>query len=226
MAAHEVTQAEYELIMGENPSCFPGTDNPVEQVSWLDAMSFCRKLTKREKKRNLLPAGYIYSLPAESLWEYGCRAFSQTDTYAGPHENDTESLDEVLNGIAWYVKNSGLSKKIKARPIRKGERAEKHVRFSTRPVGKKTANGFGLHDMLGNVQEWTLDTWHDTLDGAPANGRPWLTASKKYRVCRGGAWNHKANRCRSSSRVKAEATAIKPNTGFRVIVISEQATLQ
>ena len=226
MAANEVTQGEYELIMGENPSCFPGPNNPVEQVSWLDAMSFCRKLTKRERKRNLLPAGYVYSLPPESLWEYGCRAFSQTDTYAGPHENDTRSLDEVVERIAWYVKNSSLTKKIKARPIRKGIRVEKHVRFSTRPVGKKTANGFGLHDMLGNVQEWTLDTWRDTYDGAPTNGRPWLLASKRYRVCRGGAWNNEANRCLSSSRVKAEAMARKPNTGFRVIVINEQATLQ
>jgi len=93
----EVTQGQYESLMGSNPSCFrnAGSDAPVESVSWTDAIEFCRRLTERERAAGRLPEGYEYILPTEAQWEYACRAGTIGD-YAG-------NFDEM----AWYHQNSG-----------------------------------------------------------------------------------------------------------------------
>jgi formylglycine-generating enzyme required for sulfatase activity len=67
--AYEVTQAEYQKIAGSNPSAFPGGRNPVESVSWTEAMAFCAKLTEAEKKEKMLPEGFAYTLPTQAQWE-------------------------------------------------------------------------------------------------------------------------------------------------------------
>ena len=90
----EVTQGQWEALMGSNPSFFKGEDRPVEQVSWSEAMEFCGKLTERERTAGRLPKGYAYTLPTEAQWEYACRAVTTGD-YAG-------NLDEM----AWYIRNS------------------------------------------------------------------------------------------------------------------------
>lgn len=93
----EVTQSQYEALMGENPSAFKtvGTNAPVERVSWNDAMAFCHKLTERERAAKRLPEGYEFTLPTEAQWEYTCRAGS-----TGSHSGDPEAM-------AWHDKNSG-----------------------------------------------------------------------------------------------------------------------
>ena len=100
----EVTQRQYETIMGDNPSNFKssGPDAPVEQVSWSEAMEFCQKLTVKERSMGGLPGGYVYRLPTEAQWEYACRAGTQ-----GSHGGD-------LNAIAWYSDNSAF----KTYPVR------------------------------------------------------------------------------------------------------------
>jgi len=95
MAKTEVTQAQWKQIMGNNPSHFKGDQNPVEQVSWNDAMMFCKKLTEREQKVGHLPKGWIYTLPTEAQWEYTCRAGTM-GKYVGN-----------LSAKAWYNLNSG-----------------------------------------------------------------------------------------------------------------------
>jgi len=90
----EVTQAQYAAIMGNNPSSFKGDSLPVEQVSWDDAMEFCRRLTERERSAGRLPEGCAYTLPTEAQWEYACRAGT-----TGDYAND-------LNAMGWYGQNS------------------------------------------------------------------------------------------------------------------------
>ncbi len=90
----EVTQAQWVAVMGSNPSTFQGDDRPVEQVSWDDAIEFCRKLTERERAASRLPAGYLYTLPTEAQREYACRAGA-----TGDHPGE-------LGALAWYSNNS------------------------------------------------------------------------------------------------------------------------
>jgi formylglycine-generating enzyme required for sulfatase activity len=90
----EVTQGQYEAVMGRNPSSFKGPNLPVERVNWDEAMGFCQKLTEREQAAGHLPVGYAYTLPTEAQWEYACRAGS-TGSYVGD-----------LDANAWYGANS------------------------------------------------------------------------------------------------------------------------
>jgi formylglycine-generating enzyme required for sulfatase activity len=96
LGKYEVTQGEWETVMGSNPSNFKGNNRlPVENVSWNDAMAFCQKVTERERNAGRLTEGYVYKLPTEAQWEYACRAGS-TAAYAGD-----------LGAMAWYSSNSG-----------------------------------------------------------------------------------------------------------------------
>jgi formylglycine-generating enzyme required for sulfatase activity len=93
MGIYEVTQAQYQSVMGTNPSCFKGDNLPVETVSWDDAVEFCRRLSQKEDK--------TYRLPTEAEWEYACRAGTTTRFYYG------DDLDESkLGEYAWYGSNS------------------------------------------------------------------------------------------------------------------------
>ncbi len=91
----EVTQGEWEAVMGSNPSEFKGANLPLETVSWTEAMEFCRKLTAREGAAERLPEGYVYTLPTEAQWEYACRA-----GITGDHAGE-------LDAMGWYTQNSG-----------------------------------------------------------------------------------------------------------------------
>ena len=125
----EVTQAQWEAVMGDNPSWFKGADNPVESVSWEDCQEFLEKL-------NTLPAvrcsGLTCRLPSEEEWEFACRA-DATGEYCRL-ANGTEIERDTLDQVAWYEDNAG---------------------GKTHPVGQKKPNAFGLYDMHGNVKEWT-----------------------------------------------------------------------
>jgi formylglycine-generating enzyme required for sulfatase activity len=94
LGATEVTQKQWTTVMGANPSKFNGGDLPVEQVSWNEAVEFCRKLNERASQA--LPAGYAFMLPTEAQWEYACRAGTTSD-----------KRDEV-DAMAWYGQQNGL----------------------------------------------------------------------------------------------------------------------
>lgn len=150
MDKYDVTQAQYQAIMGTNPSNFKGDDLPVEQVSWNDAVEFCRKLSAK--------TGREYRLPTEAEWEYAARAGTTTPFAFG---------DTVTPDIANYDGDYPY-----------GDAPRGTNRQTTTPVGSLgAANGFGLYDMQGNVWEWCLDYWHDNygglVGGAPTDGSAW-----------------------------------------------------
>ncbi len=97
MGVHEVTQAQYEQVMGVNPSQFKGANNPVETVRWEDAVGFCRNLSELPAEK---AAGRVYRLPTEAEWEYACRAGTTTNYSFGYNDSD-------LGLYAWYAVNSG-----------------------------------------------------------------------------------------------------------------------
>ncbi len=192
MGSYEVTQAQWQAIMGNNPAHFKGDmDLPVEQVSWEEAQEFCRKLSAR--------TGHNYRLPTEAEWEYAARAGTTTAFAFG----DTLSTQiENYNGI--YL----------------NQQAAKDS-FRTKSVGSLgVANGFGLYDMHGNVAEWCEDMWHENYAGAPSDGSAWVTGDdNSKRVVRGGAWGRSAIYCHSASRsvIQPGVTSLN-NIGLRVVL--------
>jgi formylglycine-generating enzyme required for sulfatase activity len=192
-----VTQAQWQAIMGNNPSEFKGNDKlPVDSVSWLDAMGFCEKLSQK--------TGRAYRLPSEAEWEYACRAGTQTPFAFG--ETITPAVVNY-NGNFPYASAA------------KGE-----YRAKTTPVGIFPANGFGLYDMHGNLWEWCLDEWVDNYNNSPTNGSARegvsQSANNSQRLLRGGSWEYGARNCRSAYRnYSAESNRINL-CGLRVVAVA------
>lgn len=116
LGQHEVTQEQFERVMGRNPSRFKSKQNPVENVSWDDAVEFCLKLSELPSEKS---AGYVYRLTPEAEWEYACRAGTTTKysfgDFAVPARSDSE-----LGEYAWYGKNSETPRIQLARRSRTG----------------------------------------------------------------------------------------------------------
>ncbi|MCF7708294.1 MAG: SUMF1/EgtB/PvdO family nonheme iron enzyme [Verrucomicrobia bacterium] len=173
ISQYEVTQEEYEAVMGENPSQFKeGMNLPVDNISWNDAVAFCNELTARERAAGRLPAGYVYRLPTEAEWEYACRAGTTTRYYFGD-----DMSGEEIDDHAWYDDNS---------------------QQSTHPVGMKEPNAWGLYDMYGNILEWCYDSYGGYPGGRVEN--PVANTDSSKRMCRGGSWASNALECRSANR--------------------------
>ncbi|MDJ0696076.1 formylglycine-generating enzyme family protein [Mastigocoleus sp. MO_188.B34] len=195
MGRLEVTQVQYEAIMGQNPSNFKGKNRPVESVSWNDAMEFCQRLSQK--------VGCTYRLPSEAEWEYACRAGTTTPFHFG---------ETITTDLANYNGNQTYA------DAPKGE-----YRQQTTPVGNFLPNSFGLYDMHGNIWEWCLDTWHENYKEAPSDGSAWIGSYKDnrslteeergifyeklntsdyniFRVLRGGSWDFIPVYCRSACR--------------------------
>ncbi len=197
---YEVTQKEWQEVMGSNPSYFKGDNFPVDEVSWYDALVYCNK---RSVKEGLTPCYSIsgssdpnrwgsvptsdnstwnsvtcnwsangYRLPTEAEWEYTARGGNKSKGYKYSGSNDPGS-------VAWYADNSGSK---------------------THSVGGKQANELGIYDMSGNVWEWCWD-WHDSSYYSKSESRdPRGSGSGSYRSLRGGSWDYYSNFCRVSYR--------------------------
>ena len=205
IGAYEVTQKQYETVMGNNPSGFPanngGPDFPVEQVSWDEAVKFCKKLSDllAEKK-----AGRVYRLPTEAEWEYTCRAGTETATHYG---NSLSSKDANFNGERPY--NNA--------PV--GPYVDK-----TAKVGSYQANKFGLFDMHGNVWEWCSD-WYDEnyYKNSPKADPPGPDQGQE-RVLRGGSWYNSGTTARAAFRHHVEPEVKYWDVGFRVVMMAPGKT--
>jgi formylglycine-generating enzyme required for sulfatase activity len=192
MKATEVTQGEWQAVMGSNPSEFTscGANCPVERVSWDDAVGYANALSRREG----LPECYNgstftgltcrgYRLPTEAEWEYAARA----GTTSGAYGIDPGSA-------AWHAEATG---------------------GSTHPVRQIQPNAWGLYDMLGSVCEWTGD-WYDTYPATVTD--PTGPTTGTQRVFRYGWWYHWADGNRgAASRYSFSPDGFGPFLGFRLV---------
>ena len=200
---YEVTQGEYLVVMGSNPSIFQprdataDTNRPVERVTWYDAKNYCATLTQRERVAGRIATNSVYRLPTEAEWEYACRAWISTRFSCGDDPDYTN-----LTNYAWYDANSG---------------------GTTHPVGQKLPNPWGLYDMHGNVWEWCQDWWGDYPGGMAVDPQGPPTGSN--RVLRGGYWGilpGYAWLCRSAYRDGTDPDDRSLSIGFRVVLAPGQ----
>ena len=215
MQTTEVTQDQFHAVMGYKPWKFTscGGTCPVEQVTWYEAAAYANALSAKAnltkcytcngngstvtcQETSATKGKGIYSckgyrLPTEAEWEYAYRAGSTTAFYNGGITLCT-GQDSNLEKIAWYRENSSAT---------------------THPVGKKTANAWGLYDMAGNVWEWCHD-WYGTYPSSSVIDP--VGTSGSYRVERGGSWYDRADFARAASRHVSSPGARYNFLGFRL----------
>ncbi len=218
MADTPCTQALWEAAMGDNPSRFKSPTRPVETVSFRDVERFLTAV-------NTAAPGLDLVLPSEAQWEYACRAGTKTATYAGPMEILGVNNSPVLDKIAWYGGNSGVDFELENGVASSGwgEKQYDHKTAGTHPVKGKDPNPWGLFDTLGNVEEWCADAWHDSYEGAPADGAVWPGDGAADRVLRGGSWLAGARSVRSAGRFGNAPSERSGHFGFRCARVLEQA---
>ena len=220
LGRYEVTRAEYAVFAaatGRDPArlCLGGVvaveqvdwqspgypqtdDHPVVCVSWSDARAYVRWLSRETR--------VSYRLPSEAEWEYAARGGTTTSRYWG--EGPSGQCANANGADAAALRRFGGW--TWTQPCTDG-------RVFTAPVGTFGANGFGLFDVLGNVDEWVEDCWHDNYRGAPSDGRAWTSGVDcERRVLRGGSWQGGSAGLRSTNREGEFDTFSFIDAGFRV----------
>ena len=200
MSKFEVTQAEWRTVanlpkvereLNPAPSYFKGDKLPVEQVTWYDAEEFCKRLSKKTAR--------VYRLPSEAEWEYAARAGKERPFAFG---------ETITPGIVNYNGDYPYA----------GAGLETNRRRTIEVGSLGVADAFGLYDMHGNVEEWCLDNWHDTYDGAPTDGSAWTSGGDpEYQLLRGGSWYSSAKYCRNAARNWLGPQYRFNGVGFRVV---------
>ncbi|MGD0091797.1 MAG: formylglycine-generating enzyme family protein [Planctomycetota bacterium] len=180
MDTHEVTQGQFEKVLGRNPSRWKDPKGPVEQIRWKDAAEYCNA---RSRLDGLAPcydlttgrcdfAAAGYRLPTEAEWEYACRAGTRTEYFFSDHPGR-------LGQFAWFKENCTRS---------------------PQPAGSKQPNPWGLYDMYGNVWQWCNDFYSEGYYRESPEKDPRGPETGQTRVLRGGCWDSRATVCRSSYR--------------------------
>ncbi len=198
IALHNVTQGQWEAIMGNNPSWFSRTNGgrnwvldvsdeelklfPVENVSWYDAQQFIKKLNEKERGR-----GYLYRMPSEAEWEYACRGGATSEEECSYHFYFDRPTNDLSSEKANFNGNEPFGKAPTGPWLTRPTRA-----------GAYPSNRLGLCDMHGNVWQWTD------------------TARRSDRVDRGGSWRDSSRSCRAGERFELPPTVQGMNLGFRL----------
>ena len=213
----EVTQKQYELVMGKNPSSQKGDTRPVENVSYNDLRGSVNGASwpvsnqvDEDSFFHVLRAktSMLFDLPTEAQWEYACRAGTSTALNSGKNLTGTESCSNMAEvGRYYYNQNDG-----------KGGYTYAHTK-----VGSYQPNAWGLYDMHGNVLEWCLD-WYDSLSSNDVID-PKGANSVSTRLLRGGCWydinfGSYALDCRSACRrCRYNSTRVGGGIGFRLVCL-------
>ncbi len=197
MGKYEVTQLQWQNVMGSNPSRFKDNPDsamrPVDSVSWNDIVElFLPRI------QQYAPSGMRFDLPTEAQWEYACRAGADTPFHFG------ETPDHNSANI--------------------GEIIEKYTgRWETMPVGSFPSNAWGLYDMHGNVQEWCKDTFshryfrsHNAVAVDPVN------KGGRGRVIRGGGYSYSSRAERSRSACRLNDTPDRRVAGLRLVLLTHE----
>ncbi len=180
-------------------TAFAQTDtHPVVNVSWHDAVAFCKWLSKKDKQE--------YRLPTEAQWEYACRAGSRTRFSFGDDEEDLAKHGNVAD-----AKFREVTKKTY------GIKNSDGYAF-TAPVGQYQKNAYGLMDMHGNVWQWCSDVYGDYPTEAVTDPHGPVGQESSLRVIRGGSWDFRPQRCRSAFRNRLDPVKRDYNLGFRIAV--------
>ncbi|MFO0817592.1 MAG: SUMF1/EgtB/PvdO family nonheme iron enzyme [Pirellulales bacterium] len=198
LGKYEVTQREWKVVMGTEPwkgidYVREGDEYPAMYISYEEAEEFCRRLSARPAEK---AAGRVYRLPTEAEWEYGCRGGNKQSTRY--HFGDGE---DELGEYAWYDKSAW-------------DIGEKYAHI----VGQKRANGYGLHDMHGNVYEWCSDWYSESYYATTAatTSDPTCPSEGSYRCVRGGSFGGTARFVRCATRYRRVPSSRFNYLGFRV----------
>ncbi len=189
---HLVTQAQWADLMGFNPSKFQegwsAGLRPVESVNLVDVLVFLEKLNERDEETSYLGLVGRWRLPSEVEWEYAAKAGTNSRWWFGDRDVDLEDH-------AWHAGNSG---------------------GSTREVGLKASNPWGLFDMNGLVNEWCADGWEHRLS-IPRTQRPLPSNGTERFAVRGGSWFTESDATRNTARQPAHRTKQSDGLGFRLV---------
>jgi formylglycine-generating enzyme required for sulfatase activity len=190
MGRYEVTQAQWQARMGSNPSGFQSAST---QVPAAEVPNRPVELVSWNTIQGFLTQTGM-RLPTEAEWEYAYRAGTTTAFHGFTGYLSGTNDDSLLGNIAWVGGNSNSQ---------------------TRPVGGKLGNGYGLHDMSGNVYEWVNDRYSSSYYSSSPQNNPPGPAAGSGRVFRGGGWINSSNDCRASFRGSTGPDGTYGNVGFR-----------
>tara|TARA_R110002073_G_scaffold9242_8_gene47853 strand:- start:657 stop:1496 length:840 start_codon:yes stop_codon:yes gene_type:complete len=198
MGVHAITFDDFDRFCDSTQQLKPRDENwgrgrrPVINISWNEAHVYCVWLSEQ--------TGRHYYLPSESMWEYACRAGTQTPFHTGDRISPEQAN---FNGNFFY-----------------NDSVQGVYRGKTVPVGTFSANAFGLYEMHGNVWEWCQDTWHGNYQDAPSDGSSWEGSGCDFRLLRGGSWYINPDYARSSVRDRDFPDYRSSSVGFRVSCLS------